>query len=467
MTERSCSSIVDLHHVEVLCRGAASSANKFCSTFGFRAFAQKSEHVAVRSERTVFLFRERHSLYPVDTVASLCFIVEDVTEAFERAVRAGGEPLVAPTNIEDRFGRVQVAEIRTPFGNSALKFVNTTDYNGVFLPEYEDVACCCETARTGETCQEQRSLECSRNELTYGCDHVTYACHRGMLDECVQWFSTCLGFQRLSINQAEEAERGFIVDSAAGSVGMRLKAMDYFRCRESQLVLAPDQRNAPPTTSTMTSSTSNSSSSSSSSSDRHLGVKLVFAEPLTDGANQVQLFLNDHGGPGIQHIGLTSRDIFSTIETMRQAHAQFIFIPPDFYSQCHDLVTQSCVSLPGDTLSKLEHSNILLDIEENVLGESRYLMQAFTKPLFSESTFFLEVIQRVGATGFGAGNITALWRALQQHFARQQQQHTITTAATTATAKATTAASSTAASTLGASSVHTSSSPSVVNCDVT
>ena len=51
------------------------------------------------------------------------------------------------------------------------------------------------------------------------------------------------------------------------------------------------------------------------------------------GPNQVQLFLNDHGGPGIQHIGLTSSDIFKTISAMRQANADFIFIPPEFYTQ--------------------------------------------------------------------------------------------------------------------------------------
>ena len=42
-------------------------------------------------------------------------------------------------------------------------------------------------------------------------------------------------------------------------------------------------------------------------------------------------------------------------------------------------------------------------------------MQIFTKPIFERDTFFLEIIQRCGATGFGAGNITALWRAVEQY----------------------------------------------------
>ena len=50
----------------------------------------------------------------------------------------------------------------------------------------------------------------------------------------------------------------------------------------------------------------------------------------------------------------------------------------------------------------------------------RYLMQKFTKPLFDKNTFFLEVIQRVGAKGFGSGNITALWRSVQAYLSSKE-----------------------------------------------
>jgi len=48
-------------------------------------------------------------------------------------------------------------------------------------------------------------------------------------------------------------------------------------------------------------------------------------------------------------------------------------------------------------------------------------MQVFTKPLFEENTFFMEIIQRFGATGFGAGNITALWKALDLQLRKNTQ----------------------------------------------
>ena len=46
---------------------------------------------------------------------------------------------------------------------------------------------------------------------------------------------------------------------------------------------------------------------------------------------------------------------------------------------------------------------------------SRYLMQIFTYPIFDRDTFFLEVIQRKGARGFGVGNVTALARSVNAY----------------------------------------------------
>lgn len=50
-----------------------------------------------------------------------------------------------------------------------------------------------------------------------------------------------------------------------------------------------------------------------------------------------------------------------------------------------------------------------------IISVSRYLLQVFTKPIFAEDTFFLELIERRGATGFGEGNIRALWKSVQAH----------------------------------------------------
>ncbi len=54
----------------------------------------------------------------------------------------------------------------------------------------------------------------------------------------------------------------------------------------------------------------------------------------------------------------------------------------------------------------------------------RYLLQVFTKPIFGEDTFFLELIERRGATGFGEGNIRALWRSVKAHMESEEYHET-------------------------------------------
>ena len=50
---------------------------------------------------------------------------------------------------------------------------------------------------------------------------------------------------------------------------------------------------------------------------------------------------------------------------------------------------------------------ILIDKEEEEMVQ-KFLLQIFSKPIFSMDTFFMKVIQRKGAKGFGSGNIKAL-----------------------------------------------------------
>jgi 4-hydroxyphenylpyruvate dioxygenase len=53
--------------------------------------------------------------------------------------------------------------------------------------------------------------------------------------------------------------------------------------------------------------------------------------------------------------------------------------------------------------------------------KNNYLLQVFTQPIFDKNTLFFELIQRVGnAKGFGAGNIKALWDAVQLHLNKKQ-----------------------------------------------
>jgi len=60
-----------------------------------------------------------------------------------------------------------------------------------------------------------------------------------------------------------------------------------------------------------------------------------------------------------------------------------------------------------------------LPLSDGLFLPPRYLLQVFTKPIFAEDTFFLELIERRGASGFGEGNIRALWRSVQAYMEKE------------------------------------------------
>jgi len=74
-------------------------------------------------------------------------------------------------------------------------------------------------------------------------------------------------------------------------------------------------------------------------------------------------------------------------------------------------------------LGLLIDSEADLDCKHGI--QDRFLIQIFTKPLFfpPQNTFFLEILERRGARGFGSGNITALAKSiiLQQQQEREEQ----------------------------------------------
>lgn len=79
-------------------------------------------------------------------------------------------------------------------------------------------------------------------------------------------------------------------------------------------------------------------------------------------------------------------------------------------------------------MERFSKLGLLIDSEADLDikgGQGRFLIQIFTKPLFFplQNTFFLEILERRGARGFGSGNITALAKSiiLQQQQERDEQ----------------------------------------------
>jgi 4-hydroxyphenylpyruvate dioxygenase len=135
-----------------------------------------------------------------------------------------------------------------------------------------------------------------------------------------------------------------------------------------------------------------------------LGFTVVLTEPASQAAagSQTQRFIDTHAGPGVQHAAIRCPDLGAAVKDLRANGIEFLEIPEAYYAHAKLRLPQA--QLAWDTLQRL---SILVDAENDGL-----LFQLFTKPITARGTFFFELIQRAGATGFGANNVRALFEAI-------------------------------------------------------
>ncbi len=139
-------------------------------------------------------------------------------------------------------------------------------------------------------------------------------------------------------------------------------------------------------------------------------IKFPIVEPAPGKRkSQVAEYIEFHRGSGAQHAALLSDNIIETVRTLRANGIEFLSVPGTYYGRLEERVGEI-----DEDIDELRALNILVDRDK-----SGYLMQIFSKPLQSRPTFFLEVIQRKGAEGFGGGNIKALFEAVEREQARR------------------------------------------------
>ncbi|HEY1878561.1 MAG TPA: 4-hydroxyphenylpyruvate dioxygenase [Caulobacteraceae bacterium] len=123
-----------------------------------------------------------------------------------------------------------------------------------------------------------------------------------------------------------------------------------------------------------------------------------------DEHSQIEEFLRDYRGEGIQHIALGTDDIYRTVETMGARAVKFQDSPDTYYEMLDARVPEH-----GENLQRLRADRILLDGAPTE-GQG-LLMQIFTQNMIGP--IFFEVIQRKGNEGFGEGNFRALFESIE------------------------------------------------------
>ena len=122
-----------------------------------------------------------------------------------------------------------------------------------------------------------------------------------------------------------------------------------------------------------------------------------------DDNSQIEEFLREYGGEGIQHLALATDDIYTTIEKLRARGVRL----QDTIETYYELV-DTRVPGHGEDLERLRANRILID---GSIGEEGLLLQIFTEPMIGP--IFFEIIQRKGNAGFGNGNFQALFESIE------------------------------------------------------
>ena len=288
----------------------------------------------------------RHVADHGDGVVDLAIGVPSAEAAYEYAVARGATGLEEPEVHEDAHGKVVLAAIAA-YGETRHTLVERANYSGPYLPGYVAAG--------------PLTSFLSRPFFTQ-IDHCVGNVELGRMDEWVDFYRRVMGFTNM---------KEFVGDDIATEYSALMSK-----------VVADGSRK----------------------------VKFPINEPAAgQKKSQIDEYLEFYGGPGVQHIALTTDDIVATVRGMRAAGVDFLDTPDSYYETLGEWV--------GDTrvpLAELRELKILADRDED-----GYLLQIFTKPVQDRPTVFFELIERHGSEGFGKGNFKALFEAIEREQARR------------------------------------------------
>jgi 4-hydroxyphenylpyruvate dioxygenase len=130
--------------------------------------------------------------------------------------------------------------------------------------------------------------------------------------------------------------------------------------------------------------------------------------------SQIEEYIDFYEGPGAQHIAIATDDIIQTVTELRARGVEFLSAPPPAYYEDIPKRLGKHMEMMHEDIGVLQKLAILVDADEE-----GYLLQIFTKPVEDRPTLFYEIIQRMGAKGFGAGNFKALFESIEREQARR------------------------------------------------
>ncbi|EFC45745.1 4-hydroxyphenylpyruvate dioxygenase [Naegleria gruberi] len=380
---------------------------------------EQTKTIEYKDEDPIRKFYKSLEAHGSNHAHDMALLVSDVEKAYEQACKhPKTKALTPPTRLyldEDKSRFIEFACIATQFGEDAwIHTLINRDHQGsdigqVFLPGFR-----------------QRKLnpdqEVPPQHLEY-VDHFAIAIHKGTLIEGIQWYSEALGFERFYNNDDEEDQKGIQIESSEKDLGgltTMVVAPSLISSLNRHIELHELNKQS---TKEMNESEIHHRRELIASKVMKKMIKFVLIEPVNtkQSKSQIQEFLDYNDGPGIAHLAVHTEDIINAVSKSRKAGVDYITVPPTYYTNWRE--KKELYDMVNEDWTLLEKNAILVDgvvfskEDDESLQENhgfRYLLQTFTKPIEDRPTFYFEIISRRGNSGFGKGNIKALFDAIER-----------------------------------------------------
>lgn len=350
-----------IDHIRFFVGNARQSAYFYRNAFGFDVVAYAGLETGLRHEACYVLRQgdiqfvlasplgydhpeNRRLLTHGDGVQDIAIEVDDVIQTYQTVISRGAISHTPPKILEDADGIIEVASIKA-YGDTTHTFLNRDRYHGVFAPGFKVLE------------PERYSPRTFQSVGLKAIDHIVGNVELGEMNRWVKYYENIMGFSQL-------------VSFDDKDISTEYTAL------MSKVVQGGEGR-----------------------------IKFPLNEPAAGKKkSQIEEYLEYYGGPGVQHIALSTDDIIKTVTSLRNNDCSFLRVPDTYY----ETLPQRVGHIKED-LNKLAELGILVDRDDE-----GYLLQIFTKPVEDRPTIFFEIIERHGSRSFGKGNFKALFEAIER-----------------------------------------------------
>jgi len=297
-------------------------------------------------------------------VRTIAWETPDVFAAFKTMKENSARVVYEPTKVVDKdgLGYVDFAEVEA-YGDVNIRLVNTTNFRGQFLPNFKD------------------EHDTKRSYGRFGVKRLDHIVGNVWdMNVTADYIRKMTGFHDFAEFTAEDVGT---VNSGLNSVVL---------ANNNEMILMP------------------------------------INEPTfnTKRQSQIETYLIQHRGEGVQHMALITPNIFHTLKAMRAAPGGMSFMPAQdhgYYERARVRIGLGADGLTEEQFRLTEEYGVLIDKDDRGI-----LLQIFTKPFGDRPTAFIEIIQRVGCGGesgsteqkagcggFGKGNFKDLFKSIEDY----------------------------------------------------